>query len=75
LAGAAEGRGKLACTQTARPPLPAPDDSVPPFCWCREFVEQMLPHFRQDNPQIAIETVVQRAKHPGLQAEYRKWWC
>ncbi|KAI3425285.1 hypothetical protein D9Q98_009052 [Chlorella vulgaris] len=36
----------------------------------RDFVEHMLPHFRRDNPQLAIETVVQRGKHPGLLAEY-----
>ncbi|EFN53762.1 hypothetical protein CHLNCDRAFT_136378 [Chlorella variabilis] len=36
----------------------------------REFVEQILPHFQRDNPQIAIESVVRRGKHPGLQAEY-----
>ncbi|KAL4419892.1 hypothetical protein ABPG75_006990 [Micractinium tetrahymenae] len=36
----------------------------------REFVERMLPQFQRDNPQLAVEAVVQRGRHPGLQAEY-----
>ncbi|PRW33640.1 54S ribosomal mitochondrial [Chlorella sorokiniana] len=36
----------------------------------REFVEQILPHFQRDNPQLAVETVVQRGKHPGLLGEF-----
>lgn len=38
----------------------------------REFVEQILPHFQRDNPQLAVETVVQRGKHPGLLGEFRE---
>lgn len=38
----------------------------------REFVEHMFPTFKQHNPQIAMEAVVQRGKHPGLHAEYRE---
>lgn len=48
---------------------------APPALVCREFVEQILPHFQRDNPQLAVETVVQRGKHPGLLAEYRECRC
>ena len=42
---------------------------------CREFVEHILPQFRQDHPQLLIEAVVQRGKHPGLHAEYCERRC
>lgn len=35
-------------------------------------MERILPHFQRDNPQLTIETVVQRGKHPGLLGEYRE---
>lgn len=57
-------------------PHPAPTrmPSATPalFCYCREFVEQILPQFKADNAQVAIEAVVRRGKHPGLEAEYRE---
>ncbi|KAL4430376.1 hypothetical protein ABPG77_002182 [Micractinium sp. CCAP 211/92] len=37
----------------------------------REFVERILPQFQRDNPQLAVEAVVRRGRHPGLLAEYR----
>ena len=32
----------------------------------------MLPAFQRDNPQVAVEAVVRRGSHPGLQADYRE---
>ncbi|GJP32861.1 hypothetical protein CLOM_g17455 [Closterium sp. NIES-68] len=36
----------------------------------REFVASLLPHFTEGNPQLAVEAVVRRGKHPNLHAEY-----
>jgi hypothetical protein len=35
-------------------------------------VQHILPQFQQDNPQLLVESLVRRGKHPGLQAEYRE---
>lgn len=35
-------------------------------------MERILPQFQRDNPQLAVEAVVRRGRHPGLLAEYRK---
>lgn len=29
-----------------------------------------MPHFREDNPQLEIEEIMKRGRHPFLQAEY-----
>lgn len=54
------------------PPAAATHQAQCLFSICREFVEQILPHFQRDNPQLAVETVVQRGKHPGLLGEFRE---
>ncbi len=38
---------------------------------CREFLEAVLPVFREQNPQLAIETRTNPGHHPWLKAEYR----
>jgi large subunit ribosomal protein L43 len=37
----------------------------------REFLEAVLPVFREQNPQLAIETRTNPGHHPWLKAEYR----
>ncbi|CAI5462581.1 unnamed protein product [Closterium sp. Yama58-4] len=36
----------------------------------REFVASLLPQFKEGNPQLAVEAVVNRGKHPNLHAQY-----
>jgi hypothetical protein len=38
----------------------------------REFVQEWLPRFREQNPQLAVEEVMQRGRHPFLAASYRE---
>ncbi|CAI5980565.1 unnamed protein product [Closterium sp. NIES-64] len=36
----------------------------------REFVASLLPRFKEGNPQLAVDAVVNRGKHPNLHAQY-----
>ncbi len=70
-------RGRISSSRCRRrrsllPPVLTPSSCSQTVLPGREFVEQILPHFQRDNPQLAVETVVQRGKHPGLLGEYRE---
>ncbi len=41
-------------------------------CGCRLLVQDALPAFRAQNPQLAVEEVVRRHRHPMLVALYRE---
>ena len=38
---------------------------------CREFLETRLPEFQKKNPQVLVDVVKRRNRHPHLSGEYR----
>jgi large subunit ribosomal protein L43 len=38
----------------------------------REFVQAWLPRFKEENPQLEVEEVMRRGRHPFLLADYRE---
>lgn len=61
-----------ACTSTCQPRLrPSAAPHRPPPR--REFVEQVWPRFRADNPHLALEVQARPGGHPFLEARYREW--
>lgn len=41
----------------------------------RLFVEEVLPTFKQENPQIHFRTQMRRSHHPFLRAVYSEYSC
>jgi hypothetical protein len=37
---------------------------------CREFVKDLLPGFKEANPQLDIKVAVRRGYHPNIDARY-----
>ena len=37
---------------------------------CRDFLQRILPSFKEHNPQLDIAAQVKRGQHPHLTAEY-----
>ena len=42
------------------------------FGICREFVETMLPAFKQKFPQYEVATEIRKGKHPYVRGDYGK---
>ena len=40
------------------------------MCLIREFVESILPAFREENPHLEVAAVLRRGQHPNLNASY-----
>lgn len=36
----------------------------------RDFLQKVLPSFKEQNPQLAVSDAVRRGQHPYLWAEY-----
>jgi Mitochondrial ribosomal protein L51 / S25 / CI-B8 domain len=41
-----------------------------PCASCRDFLQKILPSFKEHNPQLDIAAQVKRGQHPHLTAEY-----
>ena len=42
---------------------------------CRDFLQKVLPSFKEHNPQLDIAAQVKRGQHPHLTAEYGEISC
>ncbi len=38
--------------------------------FCREFLQKVLPSFKEQNPQLEVTEALRRGRHPYLRAEY-----